>query len=81
MFTNGVVFTVNEEQPEAKAVAVSGNKIVFVGPSIEVSSMIGEGRQFLKTWPYRSGTVRLPPDRNSSQGLTVESWETKILRV
>ncbi len=48
VFTNGVVFTVNEEQPEAKAVAVSGNKIVFVGPSIEVSSMIGEGRQFLK---------------------------------
>jgi predicted amidohydrolase YtcJ len=48
VFTNGVVFTVNEEQPEAKSVAVSGNKIVFVGPSIEVSSMIGEGRQFLK---------------------------------
>ena len=31
VFTNGVVYTVDAANPEAEAVAVSGNQIVFVG--------------------------------------------------
>ena len=31
VFTNGKVYTVNELRPWAEAVAVSGNKIVYVG--------------------------------------------------
>ena len=31
VFTGGKVYTVNDNQPWAEAVAVKGNKIVFVG--------------------------------------------------
>ncbi len=31
VFKNGIVYTVNERQPRAEAIAVKGNKIIFVG--------------------------------------------------
>ncbi len=42
VLTNGKVYTVNEKQPWAEAVAVQGNKIVFVGSSKDVESFIGK---------------------------------------
>jgi len=42
VFTNGKVYTVNEKQPWAEAVAVDGNKIVFVGSNTEARKYIGK---------------------------------------
>lgn len=42
VFVNGVVVTMNDEQPEADAIAVSGNRIVYVGASKEARGFIGE---------------------------------------
>ena len=42
VFTNGIVYTMNEAQPEAEAVAVSGNKITFVGSTVDAKSWIGD---------------------------------------
>ncbi|WP_152286601.1 amidohydrolase [Flavicella marina] len=42
IFTNGKVYTVNNEQPWAEAVAIKGNKIIFVGSARDVEKHIGE---------------------------------------
>jgi predicted amidohydrolase YtcJ len=42
VYTNAKVYTVNEAQPWAEAVAVEGNKIIFVGTSSDAKKHIGE---------------------------------------
>lgn len=42
VFTNGKVYTVNDAQPWAEAVAIKGNKIVFVGSNKEAKAFIGD---------------------------------------
>ena len=42
VLANGKVYTVNEERPWAEAIAVKGNKIIFVGSSEEVEGFVGE---------------------------------------
>ncbi|WP_304342934.1 amidohydrolase [Chryseobacterium koreense] len=42
VFTNGKIYTVNDSLPWAEAVAVKGNKIIFVGTSQEAKSYIGK---------------------------------------
>ena len=42
VFTDGTIYTVNEKQPWAEAVAVSGKDIVFVGSSADAQKFIGE---------------------------------------
>jgi len=41
IFTNANVYTANEKQPKAEAVAVKGDRIVFVGSSAEVKKYQG----------------------------------------
>ena len=41
IYTNSKVYTVNKKQPWAEAVAIIGNKIVFVGSNTEVEKYIG----------------------------------------
>jgi len=41
VFTGGKVYTVNTLQPEAEAVAVKGNKIVYVGDAAGVTRFVG----------------------------------------
>ncbi|HEX8920522.1 MAG TPA: amidohydrolase [Pyrinomonadaceae bacterium] len=36
VFKNGQIYTVNERQPRAEAIAVKGNRIIFVGSNAEV---------------------------------------------
>ena len=43
VFTNGKVYTVNEAQPWAQAVAVAGNKIVYVGDDAGAMAYVGDG--------------------------------------
>lgn len=42
ILTNGNIWTVDENQPRAEALAISGNKIIFVGTSSEVRKWTGE---------------------------------------
>ncbi len=43
VLTNGKIYTVNDEQPWAEAVAVRGNEIVYVGDKSGVDAYMGEG--------------------------------------
>ncbi|MEQ9442094.1 MAG: amidohydrolase [Cyclobacteriaceae bacterium] len=44
---NGTIYTVNEAQPQAEAVAVIDDKIVFVGSEAEVQEWIGDATEVL----------------------------------
>src|SRR6266849_2619051 len=41
VFVNGNVYTVNEKQPRAEAIAVKGDRIVFVGSNMEAGEYVG----------------------------------------
>jgi len=43
VFKNGNIYTVNERQPRAEAIAVKAGRIVFVGSNKDVKSYEGEG--------------------------------------
>ena len=43
VFKNGNIYTVNERQPHAEAVAVKGGKIIFVGSNRDVKAYEGKG--------------------------------------
>ncbi len=45
VFTNGKVYTVNEAQPWAEAVAVRGNEIVYVGDDAGAAAFVGEATE------------------------------------
>lgn len=45
VFTNAKVYTVNEKQPWADAVAVRGNKIVYVGDAEGVKAYVDENTE------------------------------------
>ncbi|KZN69810.1 amidohydrolase [Pseudoalteromonas luteoviolacea] len=45
LFTNGNIYTVNEDKPWAQAVAIKGNKIVFVGSSEDAQQYVGDNTQ------------------------------------
>ncbi len=42
VMTNGKIYTVNENQPSAEAVAVNGTDIVYVGDDIGAREFIGD---------------------------------------
>ena len=41
VFKNGNIYTVNDAQPKAEAVAVKGDRIVFVGSNRDVQKYVG----------------------------------------
>jgi predicted amidohydrolase YtcJ len=43
VFKNGNIYTVNERQPHAEAIAVKGSRIIFVGSNSEVKRYEGKG--------------------------------------
>ncbi|MCF2857664.1 amidohydrolase [Pseudoalteromonas sp. SMS1] len=45
VFTNGKIYTVNATTPWAQAIAIDGNKIVFVGSNEQVKKYIGDKTQ------------------------------------
>jgi predicted amidohydrolase YtcJ len=56
VFGNGRIYTVNEAQPWAEAVAVKGNEIVYVGDTETAKGYIGEGTEFVEL----GGKMMLP---------------------
>jgi predicted amidohydrolase YtcJ len=47
IFTNGNVYTVNERQPRAEAVAVKGNKIIFAGSNLDAKAYEGKSTRVI----------------------------------
>ncbi|MBL4911375.1 MAG: amidohydrolase [Alteromonadaceae bacterium] len=41
VFKNGAIYTVNEQQPWASAIAIKGNKIIYVGSDDNINDYIG----------------------------------------
>src|SRR6266403_3462849 len=41
VFNNGNIYTVNERQPHAEAIAVKGDRIVFVGSNSDAQKYVG----------------------------------------
>jgi predicted amidohydrolase YtcJ len=70
VFTNGKVYTVNESQPWAEAVAVKGNKIVYVGDAKGAEAFIGEGTEKIDL----AGKMLLPGFFSAHEHLIASAW-------
>ena len=42
IFLNGNIYTVNEKQPHAQAIAVKGDRIIFVGSNADAEKLRGD---------------------------------------
>ena len=47
VFKNGNVYTVNDRKPTAEAVAVTGDRIVFVGSNVEAQKYVGKNTRVI----------------------------------
>ncbi|HEV7798462.1 MAG TPA: amidohydrolase [Pyrinomonadaceae bacterium] len=47
VFKNGNIYTVNERQPQAEAVAVKGDRIIFVGSNQDVQKYVGKSTRVI----------------------------------
>ena len=47
VYTNGKIYTVNEVQPWAEAVAIKDGKFIAVGSSTDVAALIGDGAKVI----------------------------------
>ena len=47
VFKNGNIYTVNERQPRAEAVAVKGDRIIFVGSNREAQNYVGKNTRVI----------------------------------
>ncbi|NKB88507.1 MAG: amidohydrolase family protein [Acidobacteria bacterium] len=47
VFTNGTVYTVDDQHPEAAAVAVAGNRIAFVGSTADAQDHVGPNTEVI----------------------------------
>ena len=70
VFTNADVYTVDSQQEWAEAVAVSGNKIVYVGDAAGVEPMIGDGTEVIDA----TGKVIMPGFVSVHDHLIASNW-------
>ena len=70
VFTNGRVYTVNPEREWVEAVAVSGNKIVYVGDNAGAEALISDGTRVIDV----SGKMLLPGFVSGHDHLTASNW-------
>ncbi|UTW67087.1 amidohydrolase [bacterium SCSIO 12643] len=70
IFTNGKIYTVNEAQPWAEAIAIKGNKIIFVGASEDVKSYSGKETQTTDL----NGKMILPGFVSGHDHLIASNW-------
>ncbi len=77
IFTNGNVHTVNDAAPEAEAIAIKGERIVFVGSNEEAKKYSGpatrtidlKGRRLCRDSPTRITTFSESAIRRPSRAL------------
>jgi len=72
VFINGKVYTVNELQPWAEAVAVTGNEIVYVGDAAGAEARVGEGTERIDL----GGKTMLPGFVSTHDHLIASAWMT-----
>ena len=70
VFTNGKIYTVNEQQPWAESVAVKGNKIAYVGDASGVAAHIGDGTEQINL----NGRMLLPGFVSAHDHLIASKW-------
>ena len=70
VFTGGKVYTVDEKQPWAEAVAVKENKLVFVGSAAEVKQHIGDETKVIDC----KGKTVMPGFVSAHDHLIASSW-------
>ncbi len=72
LFTGGKVYTVDDKQPWAEAVAVKGNKIVYVGNAEGAKQHAGDGTQVIDT----TGKTLMPGFISVHDHLIASAWTT-----
>ena len=70
VFTNGKIYTVNNQQPWAEAVAVKGSKIVYVGDTKGARAFVGEGTEQIDL----AGKMLLPGFFSAHEHLIASGW-------
>lgn len=70
VYTNTTVYTMNDKQPEAQAIAVSGNKIVMVGSSREAEAFTGPNTKVLDL----EGKMVMPGFVDAHNHLIAADW-------
>lgn len=73
VFTNGKVYTMNAAQPRTEAIAVKGNKIVFVGSAAEAEAYKGPGTTTIDL----AGRTVLPGFVSAHDHLIASSWSSQ----
>lgn len=70
LFTNAKVYTVNNQQPWAEAVAVQGNEIVYVGSAEGAAEYVGDSTKIHDL----SGRMLLPGFFSAHEHLIASGW-------
>ncbi|SLN19842.1 N-substituted formamide deformylase precursor [Falsiruegeria litorea R37] len=73
VFTNASVLTMNDAQPTAEAVAVTGNKITFVGSAADVQAVIGDNTEVFDL----DGDTLLPGFVSGHDHLIASGWNSR----
>ncbi len=73
VFTGGKVYTLNDKQPWAEAVAVKGNKIVYVGDAAGANAFIGKDTKTIDT----TGKTVMPGFVDAHDHLIGSGWTSK----
>jgi len=72
VFVNGKVYTVDDSNPWAEAVAVRGNEIVYVGDAAGAEALVGEGTDRIDL----EGKTVLPGFISTHDHLIASAWMT-----
>ena len=73
VFTNASVLTMDEDNPRAEAVAVDGNKIIFVGSGADVKQHIGDDTEVFDL----GGDTLLPGFVSGHDHIVASGWTTR----
>lgn len=77
VFTGGKVYTVNEDQKWAEAVAVKGNKIIFVGSAEDAGQHIGDETKVIHT----AGKTVMPGFVSAHDHLIASAWTNSGVQI
>lgn len=73
VFTNASVLTMNDDKPTAEAVAVEGNKIIYVGDAAGAQALVGDGTEVFDL----GGNTLLPGFVSGHDHIVASGWTTR----
>ena len=77
IFTNAKVYTVDEAQPWAEAVAVKDNKIVYVGDAAGADALVGDGTEVIDA----TGKTIMPGFVSAHDHLIASNWTSAGVQI